>query len=205
MPFEEAKRAVSSLRWIKMMDNFMKTPINMKKEGEGIFFVKGPLVKIGDVEINFLKEAAHHNGRKSARLCTHGDITDLVQEMLILHSKETYVHPHKHPAKSVSYHIIEGIADMVLFDEQGEIRDVMPIGKFGTGSTSFFRLNEEVYYLPLVRSDFLLFHETIKGPFKPSATIYAPWAPDGDDPVEVERFRKGLTLKISKFRKPSLV
>ncbi len=182
----------------------MNTPINIRIEGEGVFFAKGPIVSIGDSEINFLKEAALRNSRKSARLCMHQDIADDVHEMFILHSKETYVRPHKHPGKDLSYHIIEGIADMVLFDEQGEITDVIPMGAYGTGRKFYYRLNEAAYYAPFVRSDLLLFHETIKGPFQRSGTIYAPWAVEGDDPVEVDQFQRGLASRISKFRKPGM-
>lgn len=179
----------------------MNTHVGMRVEGEGVLFAADPIVKIGDAEITFLKEQALLNNRKSIRLCMHRDIGDGVHEMFILHSKETYVRPHKHPGKDVSYHIIEGVADMVLFDEQGKIFDVIPLGKYGSGRKFYYRLNGVAYYTPFVRSDFLLFHETIRGPFQRSDTIYAPWAAEGTDPDEVERFQQGLETRISQFRK----
>src|SRR5689334_11822816 len=101
------------------MDNSTNTHIHLRKEGNGIFFAKEPVVRLSKDDIQFLKEEAVLN-RKSSRLCMHRNMTDDVHEMFILHLKENYVRPHKHPGKSVSYHIIEGIADMVLFNEQGE-------------------------------------------------------------------------------------
>ncbi len=188
-----------------MKDDVMTTPINMRIEGEGVFFGTDSIVKIGEGEINFLKEQALHNSRKSIRLCMHRDITDDVHEMFILHSKETYVRPHKHPGKDVSYHIIEGIADLVLFDEQGEIFDVIPLGEYGTGRKFYYRLNKVAYYTPFVRSDFLLFHETIRGPFQRSDTIYAPWAMVEGNPAEIDRFQQELASRINKLKKPNLV
>ena len=172
---------------------------NIKIESDAVFFVKDSFVKIGNQEINFLKEKVSHNNRKSIRLCMHTNIADSVHEMFILHSRETYIRPHKHPNKDVSYHIIEGIMDMVVFDEKGVIVDVIPMGEYGTGRHFYYRLNEVYYYTPLVRSDFLLFHETINGPFKPSDTIYAPWAVVGDDPIAAVQFQKELVSKVDAF------
>lgn len=177
----------------------MNDIMDIKIESDGVFFVKDSLVKIGDQEIKFLKEKVQYHHRKSIRLCMHQDIADAIHEMLILHSKETYVRPHKHPHKDVSYHIIEGVADMVVFDEKGGIVDVIPMGEYGTGRTFYYRLNEVHYYTPLVRSDFLLFHETMNGPFKPSDTIYAPWAAAQSDPVAVTQFQEELLSRVNEF------
>lgn len=177
----------------------MNDIMDLKTESEEVFFVKDSLVRIGDQEIKFFKEKVGQSRRKSIRLCMHKDIGESVHEMLILHSKETYVRPHKHPKKDVSYHIIEGIADMVVFDEKGGIIDVIAVGEYGTGRNYFCRLNEVYYYTPLVRSDFLLFHETLNGPFEPSDTVYAPWAALPSDPVAVAQFREELILKVDEF------
>jgi len=176
--------------------------INIEIQNNEVFYVKDTVVKIGDQEINFLKEKMRGNNTKSARLCMHKNIADFVHEMFIVHSRETYIRPHKHPHKDVSYHIIRGIADVVLFDERGGILDVIPMGEYGTERKFYCRLNKVYYYTPLVRSEFLLFHETIRGPFKPSDTIYASWAADGDDPAAVDQFQAELRSKIDKFIRP---
>lgn len=179
--------------------NDMNDMMDFKTESEGVFYVKDSLVKIGDREIDFLKTKARETSRKSVRLCLHKGIEEPVHEMLILHSKETYIRPHKHPHKTVSYHIIEGTGDMVVFDEKGGIVDVIAVGGFSTGRNYLCRLNEVYYYTPLVRSDFLLFHETLNGPFKPSDTVYAPWAPLSGDLAAVTQFREELILKVNQF------
>lgn len=174
----------------------MSNDINVKMKSEGVFFAQGPLVNIGDREIRFLQEKVRHTPRKSIRLCAHKGVEDTLHEMFILHSKETYVRPHKHPDKSVSYHIIQGAADLVLFNETGGIIEVIPMGAYGTGRVFFYRLNATYYYTPLVRSDFFLFHETTNGPFKPSDTVYAPWAAEEGDTESVRRFQRELLLKV---------
>lgn len=177
--------------------------LNFRKESEYVFFVKDPFVKIGDQDIEFFKKQIPQNSRRGIRFCMHRDILDPVHEMFILHSRETYLRPHKHPNKDLSYHIIEGMADMVVFDETGSILDVIALGEYGSGRHYFYRLNEVYYYMPLIHSDFLLFRETTNGPFKPSDTVYAPWAVAADDFMALDRFQKELVSKVNKFIRSS--
>lgn len=177
----------------------MTKNLNLRGESDAVFFVKDSFVKIGDQEIGFLKQKVQHSHRKSIRLCMHRELTDPVHEMFILHSKEAYIRPHKHPGKHISYHVIEGAADLILFDEAGNIVDVIPLGEYGRGCHFYYRLNEVYYYTPLVRSDFFLFHETINGPFKPLEAVYASWAAEVDDDVAVDRFQRDLLSRVEEF------
>ena len=172
--------------------------IKIEKQTDNVFFLKGAIVTIGQEEVSFLKDRVAQAKRKTVRLCTHQSLGDAVQEMLILHMKEEYIRPHKHPQKTVSYHIIEGVVDMVIFDEEGAIWDIVPLGEKGTpGRNFYYRLNEDRYYTPLVWSDFLLFHETINGPWQPVDTVYAPWA---SEEGATKRFREELMLQVDAFK-----
>ncbi len=173
--------------------------LNLRIEDEGVFYAKDSIVKIGIQEINFLKEKFAQNSKENLRLCLHKDIADPVHEMLVLHSQRTCVRPHKYYGKSVSYHIIEGIVDMVLFDEEGGILNVIPMGEYGTGRKFYHRLNGPGYYVPLIRSKLLLFHETTNGPFLITDAIYPSWAAAGNDPIAISRFQKELTPKVDAF------
>ena len=55
------------------------------------------------------------------RLCAHPAVDDRLHEMVIAMARETYVRPHKHVNKSESVHVIEGLADAVLFDDAGNV------------------------------------------------------------------------------------
>lgn len=173
--------------------------MDLKIERDGVFFVKKPLVKIGDEEIKLFKEEVLRNSTQSIRFCMHRDVSDPVHEMFILHSKKTYIRPHKHPNKDLSYHIIEGVADMIVFDEEGQILDIIALGEYGSRRNYFYRLNKVSYYVPLIYSDFLLFRETTNGPFKLSDTIYAPWAAERDNPTAIEEFQRELAVKVNQF------
>ena len=71
--------------------------------------------------------------RSRIRLCAHPDVNDTLHEMLIVHEKGTYVRPHKHLNKTESVHIIEGSVDVVIFDDDGNITDVIQMGDYKSG------------------------------------------------------------------------
>ncbi|VTT99824.1 Uncharacterized protein OS=Crocosphaera watsonii WH 8501 GN=CwatDRAFT_0608 PE=4 SV=1 [Gemmataceae bacterium] len=115
--------------------------------------------------------------RKRARLCAHPAATDPLHEMLICLARGTYIRPHRHSGKSESFHVIEGELDVVLFDDDGAVRDVIRMGPYPSGKTFFYRLAEPRYHTVLVRTPHVLFHETTSGPFDPAGSEFAPWSP----------------------------
>ena len=84
-----------------------------------------PILRLSGTDIASLKHQALANTRRRIRICTHPDRSDRLHEMLIVHTRGTYVRPHKHLNKSESVHIIEGEVDVVVLDEAGGVRDVV--------------------------------------------------------------------------------
>src|SRR5687768_8037033 len=80
-----------------------------------------PIVTVSPADIEALKALALQNPRKRIRICTHKDTADPLHEMLIVHTRDTYVRPHKHLNKSESFHVIEGTVDVVIFNESGDV------------------------------------------------------------------------------------
>ena len=136
------------------------------------------VVKICKADIEVLKKQALKNERKRIRLCSHRDIHDTLHEMLIIHTKDAYIRPHKHFNKSESLHVVEGEADIILFDEQGNIKEVVAMGEHSSGRKVYYRLSTPQYHTLIIRSNFLVFHETTNGPFQKLDTVFAPWAPE---------------------------
>jgi cupin fold WbuC family metalloprotein len=163
-----------------------------KPSNEEVTFATEAVVKIGQEEIAALKRSSGTNARKRMRFCAHRDTDDQLHEMLIALACGTYIRPHKHLSKSESFHIIEGEVDVVLFDEAGTATDVIRMGDYQSGRTFYYRLSEPCYHTLLIRSETLVLHETTNGPFKPSDTTFAPWAPDESDPVSVADFMNHL-------------
>ncbi len=143
----------------------------------------------------FRRQAAQ-NSRKRVRLCAHAGPDDRLHEMLIVLERGAYVRPHKHLEKTESAHIIEGLVDVVLFENDGTIGRVLSMGDYASGKTFYYRMAAPVFHMLIIRSDVLVFHETTNGPLERKHTVFAPWAPEEGDPDAVAAFVAGLNRQI---------
>ena len=159
---------------------------------EEVYYANEPVVKIDRSDIAQLKIQASGNVRKRARLCAHPSPEDKLHEMFIIHSQDAYVMPHKHPGKSESFHIIEGQADIILFDDHGKVQEVVPMGEYGSGKKFYYRLNQPVFHTLLIFSEVLVFHEVTNGPFDKKDTVFAPWAPREGEEQKIKDFQRSI-------------
>lgn len=148
-----------------------------------------------------LKVRATTNPRRRIRICAHHSLDDAVHEMLIVLARDCYVRPHKHVAKSESFHLAEGKVDVILFDESGQITQIVQLGEYGSGSPFYHRSDGSSFHTVFVRSAVAVVHETTRGPFRLEDNIFAPWSPDENDPAGVARF---LELLRSSRRNPAI-
>lgn len=159
---------------------------------EEVLFVEEGFVTVDPQTIASLKQKALKNKRTRIRLCTHADNDHPVHEMLIVHARGNYIPPHKHINKSESFHVIEGSADLFFFDEKGEIIKVISMGEAKSGKIFYYRVSKAIYHTLIVTSDIFVFHETTRGPFIPSETIFGSWAPHEDDEKAVKIYMDEL-------------
>ena len=137
--------------------------------------------------------------RGRVRFCAHPNLDDPIHEMLIALSRAVYIRPHSHPGKSESFHAIEGEADVVIFNDQGDIDNVIRMGAYSSARVFYYRLRSPLFHTVVVRSDVFVVHETTHGPFRPEDTVFAPWAPEETTCSAVEAYVKNLDKKISRF------
>ena len=149
----------------------------LRKISDEVFVADESIVRLGSEQVSFLKQQALSSYRKRARICTHRSNDDALHEMLIAISADSYIHPHKHTRKVESFHIVEGLVDVVVFDDLGVVVDVVELGDVSTGKNFYYRLSDSVFHTLLIHSDFLIVHEVTNGPFVPNETILAPFAP----------------------------
>jgi len=168
--------------------------LKTRQENEEVLYGEEPIIKIASDDTQWLKNKASQNERQRVRLCAHRSIGDSVHEMIIIHTRDTYVRPHKHLGKSESFHIIEGIVDVILFDDTGSVIHVLKMGKYETGMIFYYRISEPIYHTLLIQSDILVFHETTAGPLNREDTIFADWSPDAAD----KEACKSYVLHLSK-------
>src|SRR3989338_8179133 len=117
-------------------------------------------------DLESLKEKVSATPKKRIRINIHASQKDSIHEMFIVNRKDTYIRPHKHLQKKESYHVIEGRAINVLFDDKGTIRKVIPLGDFSSGFDFYYKLNEPQFHCLVIQSEYFVFVEVTNGPFR---------------------------------------
>lgn len=142
-----------------------------------VFYSDGHFLAVDGKIVSMLKEAAATSERRRARLCFHPDPQAAQQEMLIVMNRSSYVRPHRHLNRVETLGVIEGTADALLFDETGRLTSALPMSAPAAGGAFFYRMPPGIFHTLLFKSEWLVFVETTIGPFDPSTSEGAPWAP----------------------------
>src|SRR3972149_4129081 len=169
-----------------------------------VLVADAPIVALTRDDVAALKVGAAKNPRRRIRVCAHRSGDDAVHEMLIVMAQGCYIRPHKHLEKSESFHVVEGALDVVIFDDEGQVTQVLPLGDYVSGAGFYYRSDAALYHTVFIRSAVVVFHETTRGPFRPSDSIPAPWSPDETDAVAVSGFLAKLGEATATWRPPAI-
>ncbi len=176
----------------------MNTESRLERTAPGVLSTTDAIVRIGADAIERVKIEARRSARKRARINAHADPDALVHEMLIALDRETYLRPHRHIEKSESFHVIEGQADVVMFDEAGEIAEVIRMGPPGGERCFFYRQSEARFHTLVIHAPMFVIHETTNGPFAADRTIFADWAPEEGTP-DADDYMAALRERVARF------
>jgi cupin fold WbuC family metalloprotein len=172
--------------------------VKTKAQNDEVLYPLDPVVVVSRDDIQTLVDAAKRTARRRIRLCAHRGVDDPVHEMLIVHERGAYVRPHLHLGKEESFHVIDGDARVILFDDRGAINKVIDMGPYVSGRTFYYRLPASAYHTLLIRSDRLVVHEVTRGPFRREETVFAPWAPEEADASAVASFMNNLLRSVER-------
>jgi cupin fold WbuC family metalloprotein len=173
------------------------------RQSPDVFLAPGPVCTIGDEEVAFIKNAAIESAKGRARINAHPDGDDTLHEMVIAIRQDSYIRPHRHPGKSEAFHMVQGAVDIVIFDDSGDLRDVVRLGAPGGDRAFYYRISIPLFHTLLIRSNILVVHEITNGPFVPGAAIFAPFAPDESDTSAAEHYLGELDRRVTAFaRRP---
>lgn len=172
--------------------------MNIRRASDGVFETDEEIIRVTGELIDVLRKEAPATLRQRIRFNAHRDPGEMVQEMIIALAHDTYIPPHKHLGKPESFHLIEGLLDIVIFDEEGEIRDLIQMGDCSSGMTFYYRNDAPIYHSVVAKSEVVIFHETTRGPFVPGETIFPRWAPSSETEESVLYLAK-LRKRIDQF------
>ena len=150
-------------------------------------------VEVSNKTIRELVEISKTTSRGRLRLCAHETVNESVHEMFIVHPKGAYIPPHKHLEKSESILVLDGETEYFTFYDDGAVKQRVSMGDYRSGKSFFFRLQEPLFHSMLILSETLTFLEITKGPFNPSDTVEASWAPNKNCEPEVGLFLNKLS------------
>src|SRR5262245_27404782 len=121
------------------------------------------VVEIAGADVLALGRRTAESPRRRSRLCAHRDPEERLHEMFICLQQDTYVRPHKHARKVESFHIVQGEVDVLIFNEEGLIQQVLSLGEFRSQKPFYYRLTVPAFHSVLPRTPLVFFHETTNG------------------------------------------
>ena len=172
----------------------------IRKSAE-VYSAPGPIASIGAEEVEFLRREAAASPRGRVRINLHPDNADSLHEMIIAIRPDSYIRPHKHPGKSEAFHMVHGEVDIVVFDDDGGVREVLPLAAGVAGKAFYYRMSKPYFHTLLVRSDILVVHEITNGPFVKDGTAFGAFAPAEDaGPAAIHAWQTELLGRVGSMR-----
>lgn len=159
-------------------------------------FNKKRLIKVDKKTVNRIKEKANLNNKGKYRLCLQHSAQDNLHEMLIVRNKGNYCRPDKHLYTTESHTIVEGAMLVILFEDNGEIREVFELSK---DCYYTYRIDTNIFHMQIPITEQVVYYEVKLGPFDEKSNIYPEWAPQLDDKAEVDKFMRELEKRIKEI------
>lgn len=148
---------------------------------EGVYYSSSTVPFVDSGVIDFLKHVASTCQLRRARVCAHESPGSEQHDMLIVCQRDTYVTPHRHMSKSETFVVLEGLADILLFDEDGRVEKVVKMGPPSSNKPFFYRMPPRKFHSLAIETELLVFIESTKGPFSRDDRENASWAPGFGD------------------------
>ncbi|MBV8728438.1 MAG: WbuC family cupin fold metalloprotein [Acidobacteriia bacterium] len=132
-------------------------------------------------------EDASESPRRRMNYNFHSGPEDNPHRFLNVLLNGTYIRPHRHlsPPKSETFLVLEGAADVIVFDDAGAITARHHLGTdLPEGKVWGVDLTPGVWHTILARSERVICFEVKPGPWDPASDKdFAPWAPAEKDPA----------------------
>ena len=165
-----------------------------------------PNVQVIDEQL-FDEVAARAKGSARLRMNHnfHGDATANPHRFLNVLLLGTYIRPHRHlnPPKSEAFIVLEGSAEVFIFDEAGEVTDRYALGQDSTrGKVWGVDLPPGVWHTVVATSERVVCYEVKPGPWDPASDKeFAPWAPEEEEEAAAAEFLTKICA-YEKHRRP---
>lgn len=161
-----------------------------------------PIVAVGRSDLHRFAVAARKTGGGTLKLLTSPSNPSKIVETFVIYSKESFHSPFALPTQDSSIQILEGTADLFIFDHTGSIVHTVPLGHSDSTPVFYCRIPANHSHHLLLRSDTVITHE-VHAPIPPNlpdsdsspcgTAAYIPrWAPRADDTLAIREFKTHL-------------
>ncbi len=152
--------------------------VDYKKINDEVYYFNKHITFISNKDINFIKRKALTNNSQKCRLCTHKNEKDSFQEMFIVHTKNCYIRPHYHLDKVESLQVLEGKADLYIFNSKGKVIGKHLLGSNISNRILYYRINKKIIHMLIIKSKFFIFKETTNVMFNKRKMVFPKWSPE---------------------------
>jgi cupin fold WbuC family metalloprotein len=142
------------------------------KKNERVFYAQETPVVLGVQIIMLMKGLAEFKGQPVFRVCLHESADEGIHEMLMVHTRPAHTGPHKQDKTSLSYHMLDGVADISLYDDTGVCDRTIRLDSNDNFGGRFVRLKANVFRSLQTRSQYSVFLEVASGPFADDETVW---------------------------------
>ncbi len=144
----------------------------LRKKNERVFYARETPVVLGMQLIMLMKELAEFRGLPIFRICLHENDDEGIHEMLMVHTRPVLVGPLKQDKTSLSYHMLDGVADILLHDDTGACNRTIRVNSGDNSCGRFVRLKANVFRSIQTISQHSIFLEVASGPFADNETVW---------------------------------
>ena len=163
---------------------------------QNVFHNKEDYAVVGPEWIERLKTTALRSPLRRARLCLHRSDDDKLHEMIIALTRDCLFPPHRHIAKTESFHIIDGRLIIVIFKEDGTPIRSLFMAPTGPDGVLCYRMCTPSFHAVLPLDEVVIFHEVTNGPFVRNEVVLADWAPNTQDGLRSFLIRAALSENL---------
>ena len=142
----------------------------LDKKNERVYYASGVPASLDMQSILIFKELATYRDLPMIRICLHLFDHEPIQEMLMVHTRPQTVGPLQQDKTSLSYHIIDGCADVRLHDKLGSCIWEKRLDSNDSFCSRSIRLDAKVFRSIQTFSPYTVFLEVAGGPFKDNDT-----------------------------------
>lgn len=157
------------------------------------------MVKV--IDRNIIEETSERAKCSDRQRMNHNfhQLTDRIQRLLNAIEPGSYIRPHRHsnPDKTEIFLILGGMGAVVIFDEQGDIREIHCLD--ADGDKLGVEIPPGIWHTVLSLREGTVFFEVKDGPYiETMDKDFANWAPSPKDARAAKRYMQNLMTAVKR-------